>query len=145
VADIAFSLTDGMEQPCLIYLGLLGNPKGVVDYNVRIVSSNVEESGNLGANEQRWIVLRIRGEYPSKLVHMRLVTSGHCALKDVIDQTDRHVVTLGVIGFYICREEDLLARYRFTEALQLKRLHYLNGRLDMIGAHSLACRSGGSD
>ena len=80
-------------------------------------------------------MLRIKAEYPSKLVHLRLVTSGHCDSGDIIDQTNRHVMTLGVIGFYICREEDLLSRYRFTEALQLKRLHYLNGRLDMFGTH----------
>jgi hypothetical protein len=144
VADIAFLLTDGVEQPCLIYLGLIGNSQGVVDYNVCIVGSNVEESGSLDPNEQRWVVLRIKAEYPPKLVHLRLVTSPHCNSRDIVDQTDRHVVTLGVIGFYICREEDLLSRYRFTEALQLKRLHYLNGRLDMIGTHPQACRPGSS-
>ena len=145
VADIAFLLTDGVERPCLIYLGLLGNPQGVVDYNVCIVGSNVEESGSLGPNEQRWVVLRIEAEYPSKLVHLRLVASAHCDSRDVIDQTDRHVVTLGVIGFYICREEDLFSRYRFIEALQLKRLQYLNGRLDMIGAHPQSADQAAAD
>jgi len=144
VADIAFLLTDGLEQPCLIYLGLLGNPESAVDYHVCVLGSNAEESGKLDRNEQRWVVLKMPVEHTSTLVHLRLTVSGHLHADDVTDQTNRQFSTLGVIGFYICGEEDLLSRYRFTEALQLKRLNYLNGRLDINGALRLSCRSDAS-
>ena len=141
-ADIAFSLPERADEPHLVYLGVLGNPQRTVNYNVDVAGGKLQESGKLEANERRWLILRI--DNPTKVVHLRLVTTGSCNLADVADSLDRRVVSLGVIGFYVCREDDLLARYRFTEAVQLNRLHCLNGRSEAHEGYRSACNPSGA-
>jgi hypothetical protein len=45
VADIAFLLTDGVERPCLIYLGLLGNASSAVTSKKAAASAQMSNDG----------------------------------------------------------------------------------------------------
>jgi 2-polyprenyl-3-methyl-5-hydroxy-6-metoxy-1,4-benzoquinol methylase len=49
-------------------------------------------------------------------------------LREVTNGGDQSVIPLGVIGFDVSPEDDIITRYQFVEALYLRGLHNLNGR-----------------
>lgn len=134
VAEIAFSVPKPTRQGgYVLYLGLRGLPgtpavpEPEVDYQVRVLGTGSEERGSLRRDEHRWVLLAI----PSETVHdgsvrVRLVSSGNCEFGDAPYVSK--IVTLGILGFYFCKADDLIGRLRFFEALQLNRLQTLNGR-----------------
>jgi glycosyltransferase involved in cell wall biosynthesis len=137
VADLAFTTPDEGSHTYLMYLGLRGIPGKPVDYHASIVGSGFAEGGTIDPEEDRWIMLPIGSDIAQNVVHVRLTTNGQCDLRTIADGEDGRVVRLGVLGFYLCREDDAFARHRFIEALQLKRLDYLNGRTETATDHLL--------
>lgn len=129
--DIAFRIEDAADCPYLIYLGLLGIPCHDLDYRASIVGTQVETSGNLGPGQRHWFSLTVPSEVASGgIFHLRVMTTGYCDLGEMTNGQDWRIVTLGVIGFYVCREDDLSAQQRFSDALSRNRLDQLTGQPD---------------
>lgn len=140
VADIAFTIAEAGNHPHLVYLGLRGGPGKPADYRIDVIGSGAQEDGVLDPEEHRWVVLTIESEaVRDAVIQIRLTTTGRCDLAEATHGEDRRIVTPGMLGFYVCREDDLLARHRFIEALQLKRLHCLSGRRETA---SIALKTG---
>jgi Glycosyl transferases group 1 len=119
VADIAFTIAEAGNHPHLVYLGLRGGPGKPADYRIDVIGSGAQEDGVLDPEEHRWVVLTIESEaVRDAVIQIRLTTTGRCDLAEATHGEDRRIVTLGMLGFYVCREDDLLARHRFIEALQ---------------------------
>src|SRR5262249_26263208 len=98
------------------------------DFSVRVIGSDSEseETGTLDADEDRWLALEIDPNPAGNLaVRLHMTSSARC---DLPCGKETRTVGLGVLGFYVCREDDLLARQRFVEAVQFRRLHRLVGR-----------------
>jgi glycosyltransferase involved in cell wall biosynthesis len=128
-ADIAFSMRATGNRPYVLYLGLHGIPHNPLDYRVSAVGGDLEESGSLRPNEERWVMLRIPAELLQRdTIQIRLMSNARTDLREVRNGGDACVITLGVVGFYVCPEDDLRARHQFVEALQLNRLRTLNGQ-----------------
>jgi glycosyltransferase involved in cell wall biosynthesis len=125
-AELAFSLPEPADGDILVYLGLRGTPENAADYRVRASGGEACETGTLAAGEERWIVLTVRPEMLCEnAVHITLATTGRCALGKATNG-HRHIVTLGVVGFYLCRRQDACARERFLAALRARRLDLLS-------------------
>jgi glycosyltransferase involved in cell wall biosynthesis len=126
VAYIGFSLAENLDSRHLVFLYLQGTPRSPVEFRVGIRGARATESGTLGPDERRWVIMAVEpSEAWGGIIHVRLETDGRCDFAEISQGRDRRVVTLAVIGFYVCREDDLLSRVRFIEALQLGRLDQL--------------------
>jgi hypothetical protein len=127
-AELAFSLPEPADDEVLIYLGLRGTPADMADYRIWVSGGGASENGSLAAGEERWVALTLQPEMlRENAVHIVLSTTGRCALGKAANG-HRHVVTLGVIGFYVCRRQDAHARERFLAALRAQRLDLPSGQ-----------------
>jgi glycosyltransferase involved in cell wall biosynthesis/Tfp pilus assembly protein PilF/SAM-dependent methyltransferase len=128
-AEIAFSLDSPCNITFVLYLGLRGIPRNWADYRVWVAGSDVEETGSLAPDEDRWVVLKIPSELiQGGMIHVKLAANREIDLREVTNGGDPRVITLGVIGFFVSPEDDMIARHQFVEAMQLRGLHNLNGR-----------------
>jgi hypothetical protein len=125
VADLAFMTPEAKNHPYLMYLGVRGIPGKSVNYQASVVGCGVTESGILEPEETRWLVLAIEPATRQNITHIRMTTNGRCDLAEVTNRKDERVVTLGVLGFYLCDEGDISARDRFVERLCGKPWHHL--------------------
>ncbi len=125
LAEIGFSLPWGENGAYLLYLRLVGLPCGDADYRVRVLEGDASERGALAEGEPRWVVLRI-DSVPSddRIIRVQVSSTGRYKIGE--GNGKARIVTLGVIGFFVVREDDVSARQRFIEALSLNRL----GQLD---------------
>ncbi|HJU19187.1 MAG TPA: tetratricopeptide repeat protein [Stellaceae bacterium] len=136
-AEIAFAVAEPGEGPCVVYLGLRGTPENTADYRIW-VGAGRPESGTLAAGEERWVELTLDPEMRRRgAVHITLTTTGRSPIERK-ENGDRRLVTLGVVGFYVCREEDRDARERFLAAQRSRRLDLLSGRPADLPAPALA-------
>jgi len=104
-AEIAFSLAEHGDRLCLLYLGLRGLPMGHTDFLLSMRTTGLVVGGTLQCGEYQWPILRIEpNENGGSVIQLNLSSSGSCDLAVVTGGTDRRVVTLGVIGFYLCAE-----------------------------------------
>lgn len=126
-AELAFSLMTGKDNPYILHLGLVSPPSRGADYHVRVQGNDVGEEGDMCAGEHRWITLPIE---PTALrcraVRIEITTTTRCYLGE--RSRDARTIGLGLLGFFVCRENDLLTRHRFIEALHLNGLNSLSGR-----------------
>ncbi len=126
-AELAFSLPEPMDDDILVHLGLRGTPANTADYRIRVIGGEASETGTLAGGEERWVALTLKPEMLCEnAVHIALSTTGRCALGNARNG-QRHIVTLGVIGFHVCRQQDMRARERFLAALRAHRLDLLSG------------------
>lgn len=120
-AEIAFVLPDGPTGGRLLYLGLRGTPTKPTDYRLALLGGNIQHSGALAADEERWVTLPIGPRSGSnREVRIRLSSSGHARLADA-PSGYRPVVTLGVVGFYLAAMDDARAGTRLLAALRSER------------------------
>lgn len=130
LAEIAFSLPSARDSACLLYLGLVGPPEARTDYRVRILGGDAGEHGTLREAEPCWVVLRLGPEtWRDSAVRVQIMSNARC---DLCESGGARIVTLGVVGFFVCREDDVSAQHRFAEALLLDRLKSFNS--DIGGA-----------
>jgi hypothetical protein len=102
-AEIAFSLAQRSDRRCLLYLGLRGLPMGHTDFLLCMRTTGLVVGGTLQCGEYQWPMLRIElNENRGSVIQLHLSSSGSCDLAVVTGGTDRRVVTLGVVGFYLC-------------------------------------------
>ncbi len=126
-AELSLSLPADEEGSYLLYLGLKAPPWGDADYQIRVRGGESREEGRLSDGESRWAIVMIEREaLHCGAVRVELATTRRCYLGERTG--DSRTVGLGVLGFFICREDDLLTRHCFIEALRLDRLHGLSGR-----------------
>ncbi|HEX3881550.1 MAG TPA: glycosyltransferase [Stellaceae bacterium] len=131
LAALGFALEgDEAGAAYIVYLGLRGQPLGGTGYTVRFGGpGSGERTGRLRPGETRWIILKLSGEVQRRgHVRIELETDDRADPKAAVDGADQRRFGIGVIGFYICREADPLARLRFVEALQLGGPEELDGR-----------------
>jgi glycosyltransferase involved in cell wall biosynthesis len=125
-AEIAFSLAGPAEGVC-VYLGVCAAPTAGADYRVWVAGGTTGEEGMLAAGEERWIVLTVAPDLlRAGAVHIKLATSGHFRPGGG-PNGNRRRLALGVLGFYLCRQQDAPARQRFLDALQARHLDPLRG------------------
>lgn len=115
------------DADIVLYLGLLGPPIAKTRYRVRLLEGEGSvRRGELPAGETRWVAITIpRQELPNGLIHIGIDTVGVANLAEIVAD-ERRVVSVGIRGFYFCREDHLAARLRFLEALQMNRLEDLS-------------------
>jgi glycosyltransferase involved in cell wall biosynthesis len=131
-ADLALLLPTASAAPCILQLGLRGNPSRSASFEVEVIGSGVRERSILSRDESRWVALNFLPAMPTGVVHVRVTADAECDLAKALGGSDIRIVNIGVLGFYICREHDLAARRRFDEALKLDRLDGLRGRLEAV-------------
>jgi glycosyltransferase involved in cell wall biosynthesis len=135
-ADLAFSLNDAARAIYLIYIGLRAPPM-LTKYRVDIVGSGIGVDGTLTAGEDHWTMLQIKLSPVQAVVHLRLTADGlYTIMRDGITRA----VSVGVLGFYVCRKDNLPERDRFTRALQLKHLNALLLPQESITANDIVRR-----
>ena len=128
IATIAFTLSTPHNGRHRIYLGLRGNPLEQAGYRLQIAGSSGEQSGTVRRHETQWVVVDIGSEPGQRgTIRIEFETQRGANLRDV-NEGDARVVSVGMIGFYICPEDDLPARQLFVEAVQLNRLEGLSGK-----------------
>jgi glycosyltransferase involved in cell wall biosynthesis len=129
-AMLGFTFHGDVGENYILYLGLLGLPELDMRFTVRFSTvAGAERSGWLGARQSRWLILKVPPEVRrAGELQLTVETEGRFDLRDVTDGADPRVVGLGVRGFYLCAESDLLGRLRFMEALQMDGLDELDGR-----------------
>jgi glycosyltransferase involved in cell wall biosynthesis len=126
-AELAFSLPEPADDEVAVDLGLRGIPLDTADYRIRVNGGEASENGTLAAGEERWVALTLKPEMlRENAVHITLATTGRCTLGNAANG-HRHIVTLGVIGFHVCRRQDVHAREGFLAALRGRRLDLLSG------------------
>jgi glycosyltransferase involved in cell wall biosynthesis len=131
LARIAFHLpADGSSH--ILYISLLGPPLIKTSYRIRLLDADAKcREGELQPGEARCIAMRIPGRVlRDGLIHIGIEAEGTIDLGEATEGRDRRLVSLGVRGFYLCREDDLFGRWRFIEALQLNDLEGIGGRPD---------------
>lgn len=103
LAEIAFSLPELGDRLCLLYLGLRGLPMGRTDFRLSMPTTGLVVGGTLQCGEYQSPVLRIKPHGSTgNVIRLHLTAHGSCDLAVVTGGTDRRVVTLGVVGFYLC-------------------------------------------
>lgn len=129
-ARLGFTFQADGGENYILYLGLLGAPTADTEFTVRFSAAAAgERSGVLSRGNSRWLVLKVPPEVrrAGELVLTVEAKQGF-DLRDVTDGGDPRVIGIGVRGFYLCAEADLLGRLRFMEALQADGLDELDGR-----------------
>ena len=116
----------------ILYIGLRGPPLIRTSYRIRLLDADAKDrAGELQPGEAHWIAMRIPGRVlRDAVIHIGVEAEGTIDLGETSEGRDRRVVSVGVKGFYLCREDDLLGRLRFLEALQLDDLVEISGRPD---------------
>lgn len=113
------------DQPMRLYLGLRGLTEDEQPYTVAF-GGMVAQSGTLEPQETRWVALRVQPD---------AFTSGELTISLKGDKFDDFAIGtkgvdvrksgLGLVGFMICEESDLLSRTDFMEAMTLDQLDNL--------------------
>jgi hypothetical protein len=60
-------------------------------------------------------------------MRMRISSEAAFDLRRITNGKDERVVSVGLGGFYLCREDDLLGRLSLMECLQMGDMRPLNG------------------
>ncbi|MFC5343989.1 glycosyltransferase [Brevundimonas staleyi] len=118
---LTFNL-DQVEGPLRLYVGLLGLGTEDTDY---IVSFNgvPARTGALGRGTTQWIPMTVPPQdYASGSLHVGIWGSAKEDFSVTTGGVDTRVVSVGLIGFMICREDDYASRVAFTEALTFEDL-----------------------
>jgi hypothetical protein len=98
----------------------------------RLEAEGSARSGELERGEERWVAINIpRQDLSNDLIHLG-VEAVSIASSNEAEEDPQRVVGIGVRGFYFCREDDLAARLRFLEALQMNRLEDITGRPEAL-------------
>lgn len=106
-ADIAFSLPQCAARVCLLYVGLRGLPTRPTDFWLSNRANRVVSAGTIGPNQYRWPALRIEtGAISGGMIRLRVTSNGQDDLAQISGGADRRIVTLGILGFYLCGAED---------------------------------------
>ncbi len=118
-AQLAFRTAIGLSS-LRIYLGLRA-PKGpIVDFDVT-VQFRVKIEGKINPEETKWVVCEIDASTPDEEILIVLEGYGRRLEKPRED----HVpvpISIGVVGLFVCREDDQISRNRFAEAVALDTL-----------------------
>lgn len=125
-AEIAFSLAGPVEGVC-VHLGLCAALMTRADYRVWVAGGAAGEEGTLAAGEERWIALTVTPDLLRAGAVRLLLATGRHSPPVAGPRANRPRPALGVIGFYLCRQQDAPARQRFLDALQARRLDRLRG------------------
>lgn len=116
---------DHAEGPLKVYVGLLGLGSMETDFIVSLGGSTVR-SGTLERSETLWLSLSVSPEqYATGTIHLTIWGAQKEDFAVTTKGVDTRVVSVGVIGFMVCREDDFQARVAFTEALALDELPQL--------------------
>lgn len=128
-ATLGFTFRAEGGESYLLYLGLLGSPMEV-EFTVRFSTvAGGERSGRIAAGQNRWLILKVPPEVRrAGELQLSIETDDKFDLREVTEGGDPRVIGLGVRGFYLCAESDLMGRLRFMEALQADGLDELDGR-----------------
>jgi glycosyltransferase involved in cell wall biosynthesis len=129
-ASLGFTFRADGGESYILYLGLLGAPEIEAGFTVRFsTATGGEWSGRIAPGHSRWLILKVPPEVRrAGELQLSVETDAESDLRLLTDGGDPRVVGLGVRGFYLCAESDLLGRLRFMEALQADGLDELDGR-----------------
>lgn len=120
----ADTLADG---PVRLFIGLLGLPDSATSWSLETRGQPVA-SGELRPGETRWIARTLpRGAIEDGVFQLRVLSAGEADLSRVTGGIDGRRVTVGVIGFMLCAESDMVARAAFLEGLATGDLAPLAG------------------
>ena len=130
-ADIAFRVGEsGDDSDLLLYLGLSGLPYGGPEAHVLVETA--DEAADILARfdvrpgETVDKVVRVPAEtLRAGVAHVRIVSTAVDTLARVTGGKDARVATLGVRGFFYCRESDFVNRLKILEAAQFGSIEVL--------------------
>lgn len=120
-AALTFNL-DRVTGQLRLYVGLLG--LGTIDSEYIISFNGVPvRKGRLQRSQTQWVPMAVPPrEYASGTLQVGIWGSAKEDFSVTTGGVDNRVVSLGVIGFMLCREDDYASRIAFTEALTFNEL-----------------------
>lgn len=125
---------DRAEGPLRLYLGLLGLGSKDLDVLISLGGATIK-TDRLARSETKWLALPIGPDhYASGTVNIGVWGSESEDFAVTTNGIDSRVVSVGVIGFMICREDDYASRVAFTEALTFNDLAALSASRPSINA-----------
>lgn len=116
---------DRAEGPLRLFVGLLGISTTDLAFIITL-GGVTARTGRVPRGETLWMSLAVSpDQYASGELLLTLWGSEQEDFAVTTGGVDVRVVSVGLIGFMICREDDYAARVRFTEALALDELPQL--------------------
>ena len=100
-ADLVFSFS----QSCFLHLGLRGLPDRRADFELAALEGGSCCRGALEPDQIRWPVLGIEPTAQGSSVRIRIASNQSCSLAGISGGLDRRLVSLGVLGFYLCSDQ----------------------------------------
>ena len=118
-ARLGFRLPADAAPDWRLYIGLRGLPDGrALRYEVQVGSATAAVCGNLAGGAHCWLPVTVPiSTHPDDAVEvvLRSISDGQ---PSPAPDTEGAINTLGVIGLYLCRTDDVAQRLAFVEALQ---------------------------
>jgi hypothetical protein len=104
IAELVIPLDGAVRAPQRLFLGLRAVPGDATQCALSIGDGEPAARVALDADRHAWVALEI-GAAPRPL-RVRLASTAECDLTEASGGMDRRVVTLGVLGFYLCPAAD---------------------------------------
>ena len=126
-ADIAFRAPENnaVNGGYLVALFLQGLPLGspAVTFAVHDVQNEVDVMSDTlqPGRYSNYLVSLPENAVRDGVIHLRISSSGKVSLSNSSEGHDTRIATLGVCGFFYCREGDIMSRLRLIEAMQFSR------------------------
>jgi hypothetical protein len=129
-AELSMRLPDGIDVTCALYLFLQGPPaEAAKPAGITIeIAEGPMWTGDVAAGAQRTVKIVLDANFVRKgAMRMRISSEAAFDLRRITNGKDERVVSVGLGGFYLCREDDLLGRLSLMECLQMGDMRPLNG------------------
>lgn len=134
---LEIGLPEDVHEGIRLYLQLHGLPTGECPWLVTVAGAQ-PQSGVLSPGVSKWVSFEIDA-IPDDRVLRILVEGGATAdLRTATEGLDPRVVSIGVMGFFLCRAGDVKARAAFLEAVALSNLEDLTFNREHAGDPAVA-------
>ncbi len=130
-AELAMRLPAGMEGACLLYLFLQGQPSEATQpaSTTIDIAKGPSWTGEVDAGARRTVKIALGRDFVRNgSIRIRIAASTAFDLRHNTNDKDERVVTVGLCGFYLCREDDLHGRLALMECLEIGDMRPLNGQ-----------------
>jgi glycosyltransferase involved in cell wall biosynthesis len=142
-AELSMRMPDGIDVTCILYLFLHGPPaEATKPASTTIdIAEGPLWTGDVAAGAHRTVKIVLNENFVRKgAMRMRISSEAAFDLRRITNGRDEHVVSVGLAGFFLCREDDLLGRLSLMECLQMGDMRPLNGSpgQSLAGIHASA-------
>jgi glycosyltransferase involved in cell wall biosynthesis len=118
---LEIGIPDGMDGRIRLYVQLHGLPERESTWTVSL-ARGPQQKGIVAPGQFKWISFDIDAIPEDHVLRLTIEGSAIVDLRSVTDGLDSRIVSIGVVGFYLCRADDGEARASFLEAVALGNL-----------------------